>query len=136
MLGNAGMHELRNAILAGKSPSAKSVSTRETNRRQRGGSPAAVPIAGAERRTGDQRAEDRHWGKVERAIVVFRHKKILVRVVNVSSHGLTVEAEIAPDLGEAVAIECDGLAPVSGVVRWIRAGRIGIDLGEAALAID
>jgi hypothetical protein len=136
MLGDAKMHELRNAILAGESPSAKSVSTRETDRRQRGGGPAAVPTEGAERRASDQRSEDRHWGKVERAIVVFRRKKILVRVVNVSSHGLTVEAEIAPDIGEAVGIQCDGLAPLSGVVRWIRAGRIGIDVGEPALAID
>jgi hypothetical protein len=131
------MHEMRNSILAGESPSEKLVSGKESNRRRgSGGSLAAAPIARAERRTTDQRAEDRHWGKVERAFLRFRRKKILVRVVNVSSGGLMVEGEIAPNIGETVGIECPGRAPIEGVVRWIRAGRIGIDIGEGALAID
>ena len=127
------MHGLRSAILSGESASATLVSTKERCRRKSGGSLASLEIAREERRATDQRREDRHWGVVDRAILVFRRKKLLVRVVNVSSSGIMIEADIMPRIGEEMTVEFEGFERLQGIVRWIRAGRIGLDLGEGSI---
>lgn len=132
------MHGLRNAILAGEGVSKTLVSTKETCRRQLNGqgSLAALRIARSERRTTNQRREDRHWGVVDRAMIIFRRKKSLVRVVNISTSGVMIESDILPRIGEAIAIEFEGFNRLDGTVRWIRQGRIGLDVGEDAIALD
>lgn len=127
------MHGLRSAILSGEPASASLISTKETCRRKSGGSLTSLQIPREERRATDQRREDRHWGVVERAMLVFRRKKLLVRVVNVSSSGIMIEAEIMPRIGEKVAVEFEGFDRLEGIVRWIRGGRIGLDLGEGSI---
>ena len=128
------MHGLRSAILSGESASAKLLSTKESCRRQReGGSLADIPIPRVERRTTDQRREERHWGIVDRAILVFRKKKLLVRVVNVSSSGIMIESEIVPRIGEAMGVQFEGFERLQGVVRWVKQGRIGLDVGEGSI---
>ena len=127
------MHGLRNAILSGEAPSASLISTKEACRRQGGGSLTELKIARVERRVTDQRREDRHWGVVDRAILVFRRKKMLVRVVNVSSSGIMIEADLMPHIGETVSIEFEGFDRLQGVVRWVKQGRIGLDLGEGSI---
>lgn len=130
------MHGLRNAILSGESASAKLLTTKERCRRQRDGrSLVDIPIPREERRTTDQRREERHWGIVDRAILLFRKKKLLVRVVNVSSSGIMVESEIVPHIGEALAIEFEGFERLQGVVRWVKQGRIGLDVGEGVIDV-
>lgn len=129
------MHERRNAILAGDAAKARPQSAKDANRRRRQGL-ADVPIARDERRTADQRAEERNRGPIERAILVFRRKKILVRVMNLSASGLMVEAELKPEIGEMVGLEIEGFERLRAVVRWIRAGRIGLDVGEGTFALD
>ena len=131
------MHGLRSAILSGEGAAVTLVSTKESCRRRGGkGGLAALHIAREERRSIDQRREDRHWGLVERAILVFRRKKRLVRVVNLSSGGMTVECEIVPRIGEEVGIEFEGFDRVEGVVRWVKQGRIGLDLGEGGISLE
>ena len=127
------MHGVRSAILSGEAASASLVSTKERCRRKSGGSLTSLEIPREERRSTDQRREDRHWGIVERAMLVFRRKKLLVRVVNVSSSGIMIEAEIMPRIGEKVAVEFEGFDRLEAVVRWIRGGRIGLDLGEGSI---
>ena len=128
------MHGLRSAILSGEAASASLVSTKERCRRKAGGgSLTSLEIPREERRSTDQRREDRHWGIVDRAMLVFRRKKLLVRVVNVSSSGIMIEADIMPRIGEKVAVEFEGFDRLEGVVRWIRGGRIGLDLGEGRI---
>ena len=128
------MHGLRSAILSGESASASLVSTKEACRRKTaGGSLAGLQIPREERRSTDQRSEDRHWGIVDRAMLVFRRKKLLVRVVNVSSSGIMIEADIMPRIGERVAVDFEGFDRLQGVVRWIKGGRIGLDLGEGSI---
>jgi hypothetical protein len=127
------MHGLRSAINSGAPASASLVSTKEGCRRTGGGSLMALQIAREERRATDQRSEDRHWGVVDRAILLFRRKKLLVRVVNVSSGGIMIEADIMPRIGEAVAVEFEGFDRLGAVVRWIKAGRIGLDLGDGSI---
>ena|SRR5215217_5392576 len=128
------MHGLRSAILAGEPASGSLVTTKETCRRQSsGGSLTELRIPRVERRATDQRSEDRHWGVVDRAIIVFRRKKQLVRVVNISSGGIMIESEIVPRIGEAIPVEFEGFERLQGIVRWVKQGRIGLDLGEGSI---
>lgn len=128
------MHGLRSAILAGEPASESLISSKERCRRQTsGGSLAQLRIAREERRATNQRREDRHWGVVDRAMIVFRRKKLLVRVINVSSGGIMIEAEIVPRIGEAVAVEFEGFDRLQGIVRWVKQGRVGLDLGDGSI---
>lgn len=131
------MHGLRSAILTGEPASASLVTTKESCRRKTGGgSLASLEIAREERRATDQRREDRHWGVVDRAILVFRRKKLLVRVVNISSSGIMIESDIMPRIGEKVSVDFEGFDRLEGVVRWIRRGRIGLDLGDGSIDLS
>lgn len=132
------MHGLRNAILSGEGASHTLVSTKESCRRQNGdsqGSLARLMIHRAERRTTNQRREDRHWGVVDRALVVFRRKKTLVKVVNISTSGLMIESDIVPRIGETLFVEFEGFSRLEGTVCWVKQGRIGLDVGEDAIAL-
>jgi hypothetical protein len=134
------MHDLRAAILSGDGVKPTTpIATKENCRRKShasGGSLAAIPIARAERRMTDQRREDRHRNIVERAMIVFRRKKSLVQVINISASGVMIETEIMPRIGETIAIEFEGMPRIDGIVRWIREGRIGLDVGDQAIAIE
>jgi hypothetical protein len=128
------MHGLRSAILAGEAASESLISSKERCRRQAsGGSLTELRIAREERRATNQRREDRHWGVVDRAMILFRRKKSLVRVVNISASGVMIEAEIMPRIGEAVAVEFEGFDRLQGIVRWVKQGRIGLDLGDGSI---
>jgi hypothetical protein len=133
------MHGLRSAIQSGESASATLLSNKERCRRQAqeaGASLTALRITREERRVTNQRREDRHWGVVDRAILLFRRKKLLVRVINVSSSGIMIEADIMPRIGEKVAVEFEGFDRIEGVVRWIKQGRIGLDLGDGSIDLS
>jgi hypothetical protein len=133
------MHDLRAAILSGEGVKPFTpVTTKEGCRRKtaNGGSLAGIAIARAERRMTNQRREDRHRGVVDRAMIVFRRKKLLAKVVNISPSGVMIEAEIMPRIGETVGVEFEGMPRIEGVVRWIREGRIGLDVGDQAIAIE
>ena len=133
------MHEFRSAIITGDVKSVLDpVSRKEGCRRRDGGGPTLIDIAipREERRVTDQRREDRFHGVVDRATLVFRRKKLLVRVVNVSASGVMVECNIMPRIGEAVGLDFDGFDRLEGVVRWVKRGRIGLDVGEGAIDLD
>jgi hypothetical protein len=129
------MHELRSAILTGDVKAALDPVSKKEGCRRNGASPSLIGIAipRVERRVTDQRREDRFHGVVERATIVFRRKKTLVKVVNVSPSGLMVESSIMPRIGEPIALEFEGFDRIEGVVRWVRQGRIGLDVGEGAI---
>ena len=44
-----------------------------------------------------------------------------------------IEAEIMPRIGETVGIEFEGFERLQGIVRWVKQGRIGLDLGEGSI---
>ena len=128
------MHELRSAILTGDVKSALDPTARKEACRRGGGlSLIDIAIPREERRSTDQRREDRYHGVVERATITFRRKKSLVRVVNVSAGGVMIESAILPRIGEEVAIELEGLGRIEGAVRWVKQGRVGLDAGEGAI---
>jgi len=133
------MHELRTAILSGDVKSAPGpISRKEGCRRQREKSGATlvdIAIAREERRQTNQRREDRFQGEVERATLTFRRKKSLVRVVNISGGGLMIESGIIPRIGEKVGLQFEGFDRLEAVVRWVRQGRIGLDVGEDSIDV-
>lgn len=130
------MNEFRAALGRGQAARAfSSGAARERCRRRSGASLAGFMIPRAERRHANQRREDRYTGVVERATLHYRHKTILVKVINLSSGGAMIEAPILPRIGEIVALELNGHPAVGACVRWVRAGRVGLDCGEGAFIL-
>lgn len=131
------MNEFRSAVQNGEVAQMMSpITAKEKCRRAKiESSLAGILIPRVERRTTNQRREDRYRGIVERATLVFRRKKVLVKVVNVSESGLMVEAGIEPRIGERLSIEFDGFEPLQATVRWIREGRLGLDVGDGAITL-
>jgi hypothetical protein len=81
-------------------------------------------------RTTDQRSEDRLAGVIERAVISFRGQDHLVPVLNISSRGTMIEADILPRIGEAVVIQFENCTRIHGFVRWVRGGRLGLNFGH------
>ena len=131
------MNEFRSAVQKGEVAQIMSpIADKEKCRRDRMEvSLAKILIPRVERRTTNQRREDRYRGIVERATLVFRRKKLLVKVVNVSESGLMVEAGIEPRIGERMQVEFDGFEPLHAKVCWVREGRIGLDVGDGAISL-
>lgn len=130
------MHELRSAILTGDVQSSGDPTSRKDRCRRNGGSLVDVPIPREERRTTNQRREDRFLDVVDRATIVFRRKKTLVRVVNVSGSGVMIESNIVPRIGEKIVLEFKDFDRLVAVVRWVRQGRIGLDVGEGSIELS
>ncbi len=129
------MHDSRNAALKGAASSAGSPAARREQDRRQFVERSLVdgPIPRVERRKTNHRHEDRFPGVVDRAALFFRRRKLLVRVVNVSGSGVMIESEIQPKIGEIVGLGFEGFAPLRAVVRWVRKGQIGLDVGEGAI---
>ena len=129
------MHEFRTAIITGDVKSVLDPVSRKEGCRRNGSGPTLINIAipREERRITNQRREDRFHGVVERATLVFRRKKSLVRVVNLSPSGVMIECGIIPRIGERIGLEFEGFHRLEAVVRWVKQGRIGLDVGEGAI---
>lgn len=113
-------HRLRSAVRAAEAGEALAPLSLEPCRRDPHGTRGE---GGAPRR----RAE-RHRGLVETAALLYRGKPALVRVANVSAGGVTLETSLVPEIGERLQVALDGRPSRPGAVRWVRRGRIGIDL--------
>ena len=132
------MHGLRSALLATKEGAAAVPPSTEEDCRRKGARDPSRPAADRvrdERRVAAQRRSPRHREIVERATIVYGRKRSLVRVVNVSASGLTIESALSPAVGETILVELAGAEAVAGVVRWVRRGRIGLDVGAGGFAI-
>ena len=130
------MSETRTAIQAddikhGRKP----VPQKERGRRQNGDEATLVDVAipRIAKRRANQRQEIRFDGVVKRAAIIFRRRKSLVRVVNISGGGVMIESGIAPRIGEVIGLEFEGFDRLEAVVRWVKKGRIGLDVGEGTI---
>ena len=132
------MNEFRSALRNGEVNQVVRPATKKENCRRRLADVGltSILIPRVERRTTNQRREDRFRGVVERATVTFRRKKILAKVVNVSGSGIMIEAPIDPRIGEKLRVDFDGFEPLFGVICWAREGRFGLDLGDGAIQLD
>lgn len=83
-------------------------------------------IPRSEKRAIDERAEFRHPSLSSTAVLEFRGRKHMVRLVNVSQSGAMVTFPHVPNIGERLLIQVLDRGPVWAQVRWVRDGRIGL----------
>jgi hypothetical protein len=78
----------------------------------------------------ERRAEERTPVTSGTAVLEFRGRRRLVRVVNVSDSGAMVIFPDAADVGERLSIQLLDRGVVSAQVRWVKDGRIGLTFGS------
>ena len=85
-----------------------------------------------ESRCFDERNEVRYPSLSSTAVLEFRGRKHVVRLVNVSSSGAMVIFPHVPNIGERLLLQVLDRGPVWAQVRWVRDGRIGVSFAAHA----
>src|SRR5689334_1360227 len=127
------MHEIRTQVEKGVKR--ELFARKAAAERKRPAGLAAIPIVRQESRRHNQRREDRHLNLVERATVLFRRKRFEVDVVNVSAHGVMIEADLEPRVGERMEIRFEDCNRTLCYVRWVRGRQIGIEFTAETVLI-
>jgi len=83
-------------------------------------------IPRSEKRSIDERGEVRHPSLSSTAVLDFRGRKHVVRLVNVSSSGAMVIFPHIPNIGERLPLHLLDHGLVSAQVRWVKDGRVGL----------
>ena len=83
-------------------------------------------IPRAAQRTIDERTETRHPAASGTAMLEFRGRKHVVRLVNVSKSGAMVIFPHTPNIGEQLPLHLLDRGRVSAQVIWVKDGRIGV----------
>ena len=83
-------------------------------------------IPRSETRTIDERSELRCASISNTAVLEFRGRKHVVRLVNVSPSGAMVIFPHVPNIGERLPLQILDRGVVTAQVRWVRDGRIGL----------
>ena len=74
----------------------------------------------------DEREETRHAAISGTAVLDFRGRKHVIRLVNISSSGAMVIFPHIPNIGERLNLQLLDRGLVSAQVRWVKDGRIGL----------
>jgi PilZ domain len=120
------MHEIRSTILSGEEKPSLVAHKAKAKAAPAGGL-SRIAIKRQEARITNQRLEDRHHGIVAEATIVFRRKRRQIGIVNVSSRGAMLAADIEPKIGESLDILFTPETKTRCAVRWVREGRVGIE---------
>lgn len=80
----------------------------------------------------DERSEIRHAAESGTAVLDFRGRKHVVRLVNISPSGAMVIFPHVPNIGERLALQLLDRGSVSSQVRWVKDGRIGLSFTAPA----
>jgi hypothetical protein len=83
-------------------------------------------IPRAEARRIDERCEPRYPAESSTAVLEFRGRKHVVRLLNVSSSGAMVIFPHPPNIGERLPLQLLDRGLVSAQVRWVKDGRVGL----------
>lgn len=83
-------------------------------------------IPRAAKRTIDERSELRTTAVSSTAVLDFRGRKHVVRLVNISGSGAMVIFPHVPNIGERLLLQLLDRGLVSSQVRWVKEGRIGV----------
>lgn len=78
----------------------------------------------------DERSEPREQAESQTAVLEFRGRRHVVRLVNLSRSGAMVNLAAMPHIGEEVRLHLLGRSQVKAHVRWVREGRIGVSFAE------
>ena len=82
------------------------------------------------KRSLDERGEVRRPAASATAVLDFRGRKHVVRLVNVSASGAMVIFPYVPHIGEQLSLQLLEHGQVSAQVRWVRDGRIGLSFAD------
>ena len=74
----------------------------------------------------DEREELRHAAVSSTAVLEFRGRKHVVRLINISPSGAMVIFPHTPNIGERLTLQLLDRGVVSSQVRWVKDGRIGL----------
>lgn len=131
------MHGVRSAILSGEGlrPETPVAAKKKKVDPASRGSLTAIAVKREESRLTNQRREERHRDIFEEATIHFRRRKMQVPVINASSGGVMIEAEIEPRIGEAIQIQFAECNRSACVVRWVRGNRIGLEFNQETTII-
>ena len=83
-------------------------------------------IPRAAQRTIDERREPRHLAVSGTAMLEFRGRRHVVRLVNVSQSGAMINFPQTPNIGERLPIQLIDRGLVTAQVIWVKDGRIGV----------
>jgi hypothetical protein len=83
-------------------------------------------IPRTDNRSIDERDEARYPSASSAAVLEFRGRRHVVRLVNVSPSGAMVIFPHMPNIGERLPLQILDRGVVSAQVRWVRDGRIGL----------
>ena len=83
-------------------------------------------IPRTERRSIDERTEVRHPSLSNTAVLEFRGRKHVIRLLNVSPSGAMVVFPHTPNTGERLLIQLLDRGAVWAQVRWVKDGRVGL----------
>lgn len=83
-------------------------------------------IPRTETRSIDERAELRHPSVSNTAVLEFRGRKHVIRLLNVSPSGAMVVFPHTPNIGERLLIQLLDRGAVWAQVRWVKDGRVGL----------
>ena len=83
-------------------------------------------IPRSEQRSIDERGEARSAALSSTAVLEFRGRKHVVRLVNLSKTGAMVLFPHMPNIGERLPLQLLDHGFISAQVRWVKDGRIGL----------
>jgi hypothetical protein len=83
-------------------------------------------IPRTQQRSIDERQEPRHPALSSTAVMEFRGRKHVVRLINVSGSGAMVVFPHVPNIGERLPLQLLDRGFVTAQVRWVKDGRIGL----------
>ncbi len=84
------------------------------------------------RRLLDQRAEQRQSGELQTAVLNHRGHRHVVRESDISESGVMIVAEGDFVEGDEVVLQLLDHGSVTGQVRWVRDGRVGVNFPDPA----
>ncbi len=83
-------------------------------------------IPRTEKRSIDERTEVRHPSLSGTAVLEFRGRKHVIRLINLSPSGAMVHFPHTPNIGERLLLHVLDRGAVWAQVRWVRDGRVGL----------
>lgn len=89
-------------------------------------------IPRSETRSIDERGETRHPAASGTAVLEFRGRNHVVRLVNLSGSGAMVIFPYVPHIGEKLRLQLLDRGQVSAQVRWVKDGRVGLSFDASA----
>ena len=89
-------------------------------------------IPRSERRSIDERLEERLPAVSSTAVMDFRGRNHVVRLLNLSASGAMVIFPYVPNIGEKLSLQLLDRGHVSAQVRWVKDGRIGLSFAAPA----